>query len=77
MKKISQTHNFESNKNDSSVIGKVVVATGAFASDPSWYTELTAQLTTIGGYVIAVLGAVIGIRLAPLAWTHIKAVLYR
>jgi hypothetical protein len=82
MKKVIQTHNFVSEKAGTNVIGKValvagVVASAALADDPQWYTDLTTQLTTISGYVLAILGAVIGIRLAPLAWTHIKAVLYR
>ncbi len=78
-----QSHSFDAPK--SGDVSKVAVgaltvgllSTGAFAADPTWYTELTTQLTTIAGYVVAVLAAVVGIRLAPLAWTHIKSVLYR
>lgn len=46
-------------------------------ADPQWYTDLLAQLGWIGTSVLAVLGTIIAVRLAPLAWTHIKAVLYR
>ncbi len=82
MNKVSQSFGFEPFKKGSNVLGKVavglaVVSSFALADDPAWYTDLTTQLTTIAGYVVTVLGTVIGIRLAPLAWTHIKSVLYR
>ena len=57
-------------------VGALTV-TNALAVDPQWYTDLTTQLTSIAGYVVAILASIIGIRLAPLAWTHIKSVLYR
>jgi len=61
------------------VVGSIL-ATMAFATTttaPVWYTDLTTQLTSIAGYVLAVLGSVISIRLAPLAWDKIKMVLNR
>ena len=82
---MKQSHNFDVK---SSVPGLVKVAlvcsaltamafAGTTTTNPQWYTDLTAQLTSISGYVLAVLGSVISIRLAPLAWDKIKTVLHR
>ncbi len=49
----------------------------ANAADPAWYTDLTTQLISINNMVVAVLGTVIAIALAPLAWTYVKRVLSR
>ena len=79
---MKQSHNFDVKSSTPGIVkvltvGSLLVA-GAFASsDPTWYTDLTAQLTSIAGYVLAVLGSVISIRLAPLAWDKIKHVLSR
>ena len=81
--KITQSHSFP--QENSNVASRVLVAgvgialgtTNALAVDPAWYTELQTQLTWIGASVVTVLGVVVGIRLAPLAWTHIRSVLYR
>ncbi len=72
-----EAQSFEVSKGAVVATAVATISTGAFAADPTWYTELTTQLTTIAGYVVAILAAVVGIRLAPLAWTHIKSVLYR
>ena len=82
MPKVIQSHSFPVEKKQTGTIlktGLVLAAasTMALADDPAWYTTLNTQLTWISTSVIAVLGVVIGIRLAPLAWTHIKRVLYR
>lgn len=53
------------------------MTTNALAVDPAWYTVLTTELTWLTTAVVGVLGTVITIRLAPLAWVHIKRVLYR
>jgi len=84
---MKQSHNFEEVQSSTPAmvkylaIGSLFVA-GAFAAAtpgvaPVWYTDLTTQLTSIAGYVLAVLGSVISIRLAPLAWDKIKMVLNR
>ncbi|MBN1839675.1 MAG: hypothetical protein JW802_06495 [Campylobacterales bacterium] len=54
-----------------------LVAVGAFAADEPWYTDLTTQLTSIKGMVVTVVGAVIAIALAPLAWRYVQRVLER
>ena len=81
--KVIQSHSFTAENKNIAKSGVVVLAglalasTQALAVDPAWYTELQTQLTWIGASVVTVLGVVVGIRLAPLAWTHIKSVLYR
>lgn len=55
----------------------VGLSSNAMAADPAWYTDLTTQLTSINGMVFAVLGSVIAISLAPLAWGYVKKVLNR
>lgn len=81
MKKISQSHTFDVQKEDAGLVKVVVasalIATGAFAAEPLWYTGLVTQLADITGYVLVILGAVVTIRLVPLAWNHIKSVINR
>ena len=83
MKKVIQSHSFPAeNQNQAGTFLKagVVLALGstmAMADDPAWYTTMTTTLAWIGGAVLTVLGTVIAINLTPLAWTHIKRVLYR
>ena len=81
MPKVTQSHSFPVEQPTGTVakvgLGLALASTVALAEDPAWYTELNTQLTWIGGAVVSVLGVVVGIRLAPLAWTHIKRVLYR
>ena len=78
--KVIQSQSFpQENQNK---MGKVALAllvgsTALMADDPAWYTGLVTTLTWIATAVVSVLGIVIGIRLAPLAWIHIKRVLYR
>lgn len=55
----------------------VGLSSNAMAADPAWYTDLNTQLTSINGMVLAVLGSVIAIALAPLAWGFVKKVLNR
>jgi hypothetical protein len=81
---MKQSHTFEDVKSSTTpglvkvaVVGSIFVGSMFASSDPQWYTDLTSQLTSIAGYVLAVLGTVIGIRLAPLAWDKIKIVLNR
>lgn len=50
-------------------------ATFALAEEPAWYTSLNTQLVAILAMVVGVLGAVISIRVAPLAWKYISSVL--
>ncbi|WP_324170970.1 hypothetical protein [Sulfurimonas sp.] len=83
MPKIIQSHSFSvENQNQAEKIVRVGLvlasaSTMALAADPAWYTTMMTTLTWIGASVGAVLSIVIGIRLAPLAWIHIKRVLYR
>ena len=78
---MKQSHNFDVKSSTPGLIKVVVVgsilATMSFAADPTWYTDLTTQLTNISTYVLAVLGSIISIRLAPLAWDKIKYVINR
>jgi len=78
---MKQSHNFDVKSSTPGIVKVGVVASilagVAFADDPAWYTDLTAQLTSIMGYALAVLGSVISIRLAPIAWDKIKNILYR
>ena len=83
MKKVIQSHSFPAeSQNQAGTLLKagVVLALGstmAMADDPAWYTTMVTTLTWIGTAVLTILGTVISIRLAPLAWVHIKSVLYR
>jgi hypothetical protein len=83
MLQVIQSHSFPAeNQNEAGTFLKVGVAVAtvssmALADDPTWYTELQTTLSWIATAVLAVLSVVIGIRLAPLAWVHIKRVLYR
>ena len=83
MKKVIQSHSFPvENKNIAGTVLAVgaVLALGSsnvFAEDPAWFTALNTQLTWIGTSVVSVLGVIVGIRLTPLAWTHIKRVIHR
>ena len=72
----------EKKHNGLGVFGKVaglgsLASVGAFAADPQWYTDLTTQLGSVNTMVVATLGLVITIFLAPLAWTFVKRVLSR
>lgn len=82
MKKV-QSHSFEAeNTNKAPLFTKVAMgvalaSTMVLADDPTWYTELNTTLSWIAIAVGSVLTTVIAIRLAPLAWIHIKRVIYR
>ncbi|WP_041956865.1 hypothetical protein [Sulfurospirillum arsenophilum] len=58
-------------------VGLTTLASNAMAADPAWFTDLTTQLTGIQVMVLAVLGSVIAISLAPLAWGFVRKVLHR
>ena len=55
----------------------VGLSSNAMAADPAWYTDTTTQLIAIGVMVGGVLGYVISIDLAPLAWSKVKRILNR
>ncbi|ARU49405.1 hypothetical protein [Sulfurospirillum diekertiae] len=52
-------------------------STNAMAADPAWFTDLNTTLAGILVMVGTVISAVIAIRLAPIAWDHIKRVINR
>lgn len=55
----------------------VGLSSNAMAAEPAWLTLLTTELTAIQGYVIGIIGAVVAIYIAPLAWNFIKRVIGR
>lgn len=83
MKKVIQSHSFDSAKNGSKVVavGLGVSALSTFAmaapADPQWYTDLNLALVAILAMAGTVLGSVITIKLVPIAWDKIKPILSR
>ena len=61
------------------VAGTAVAGTvsNGVAADPTWFTDATTQMTAIGVMAGTALGAVIAVKLVPLAWKYIAPIFSR
>lgn len=61
----------------SAFVALTALSTNALAEDPQWFTDLSTEIGDIGLMAGTALGAVIGVKLVPLAWRYIAPIIGR
>lgn len=80
-----QSYSFDAPKQESGIASKVatgvvvssLIATGAFAADPTWLTQVTTELGAIPTMIGGIIVTGVSIYMAPIAWSKIKQAIGR